>query len=126
MFTYGTVRDPADILLWLPFLGAAQGVFALFTMCLPPLFPTLLRTTGAGFCYNIGRLFAAAGTIVFGLFAKVGTGSDAICDDRLALLYAGCLFLPAVIAAWWMPEPATEVAAPDAPNASAETLAAFD
>jgi hypothetical protein len=53
----------------------------------------------------------------------VGTGSGAICDDRLALLYAGFLFLPAAIAAWWMPEPAAEVPASDSPNA---TLAAFD
>ena len=57
-------------------------------MYLPPLFPTLLRTTGAGFCYNIGRIAAAAGTVFFGLFCKVG-------DYRLALLYAGFLFLPA-------------------------------
>jgi MFS family permease len=105
MLTYGSVRDAASVLVWLPFIGAAQGVFALFTMCLPPLFPTLLRTTGAGFCYNIGRLFAAAGTVVFGLFAKVGTGAGAICDHRLALFYAGSLFLPAAVVAWfWMPE----------------------
>ena len=51
-------------------------------MYLPPLFPVLLRTTGAGFCYNIGRIAAAAGTVVFGLFSKVG-------DYRIALLCAG-------------------------------------
>ena len=28
-------------------------------MYLPPLFPTLLRTTGAGLSYNIGRIAAA-------------------------------------------------------------------
>jgi len=119
IFTYGTVREPGSILLMLPFLGAAQGVFALFTMCLPPLFPTLLRTTGAGFCYNIGRIFAAAGTVIFGLFAQVGTGAGAICDHRLALLYAGCLFLPAGIVAWWLPEPdaAPAVRAPMATEA---------
>ena len=104
MATYGTVRDPASVLLWLPFIGAAQGAFALFTMCLPPLFPTLLRTTGAGFCYNVGRLFAAAGTVIFGLFAKVGTGPGAIFDHRLALFYAGFLFIPAAFLACWMPE----------------------
>lgn len=104
MGAYGTVRDPGGVLMWLPFIGAAQGVFALFTMCLPPLFPTLLRTTGAGFCYNVGRLFAAAGTVVFGLFAQVGSGAGSICDHRLALLYAGFLFIPATIVAWWMPE----------------------
>ena len=69
-----------------------QGVFALFTMYLPPLFPTLLRTTGAGFCYNIGRIAAGLGTVFFGLFSKVG-------DYRLALLYAGFLFLPAAVIA---------------------------
>jgi len=105
MAAYGVVRDANAVLFWLPFLGAAQGAFALFTMCLPPLFPTLLRTTGAGFCYNAGRVFAAAGTVVFGLFAQVGTGDHAICDHRLALLYAGTLFLPAALVAWfWLPE----------------------
>ena len=68
-------------------------------------FPTLLRTTGAGFCYNIGRIFAALGTVTFGLFAKVGTGAEAICDHRLALFYARFLFLPAALVTWlWLPE----------------------
>jgi len=105
MVAYGVVRGPEDILFWLPFLGMCQGAFALFTMCLPPLFPTLVRTTGAGFCYNVGRVFAAAGTVIFGLFAHVGTGGGAICDHRLALFYAGFLFLPAAIVSWfWLPE----------------------
>ncbi len=76
---------------WLPLVGFFSGVFGLFTMYLPPLFPTLLRTTGAGFCYNIGRLAAAAASLVFGWFAPVG-------DYRLALLAAGFLTLGA--AAW--------------------------
>jgi MFS family permease len=104
MAAYGRVLDADGILFWLPFLGAAQGAFALFTMYLPPLFPTLLRTTGAGFCYNVGRVVAAAGTVVFGLFAQVGTGPSAICDHRLALLYSGTLFLPAALISWfWLP-----------------------
>lgn len=96
---------PEARLFWmLAPIGVFQGVFGLFTMYLPPLFPTLLRTTGAGFCYNIGRLAAAAGTIVFGLFSQVG-------DHRLALLYAAWLFLPAAAVAWLLPEPPDEVAA---------------
>src|SRR5688572_30933481 len=66
-------------------------------MYLPPLFPTLLRTTGAGFSYNIGRLAAAAGTVIFGMLSPVE-------DKRLALLYSGCLFLPAALIALAMPD----------------------
>jgi predicted metal-dependent HD superfamily phosphohydrolase len=108
---YGVVRGPEAVLWWLPLIGSAQGAFALFTMSLPPLFPTLLRTTGAGFCYNIGRIIAAAGTVVFGLFAQVGTGANAICDHRLALFYSSWLFLPAAVVTWFfLPEPEKDAA----------------
>src|SRR5829696_6219162 len=82
---------------WFPLAGFFSGVFALFTMYLPPLFPTLLRTTGAGFCYNIGRVAAAACTLVFGLLAPVN-------DYREALLYAGALALVAAAWSWRLPE----------------------
>src|SRR5258708_33924546 len=83
-------------------IGLCQGVFALFTMYLPPLFPTLLRTTGAGFCYNIGRIAAGLGTVFFGLVSNVG-------DYRFALLCAGFLFLPAAGVALLLPEPPHEI-----------------
>jgi cyanate permease len=68
-------------------------------MYLPPLFPTLLRTTGAGFCYNFGRIVAGLGTVFFGVvFSKFG-------DYRTALLYAGFLFIPAALIALLLPEP---------------------
>ena len=94
---YSTPRDHQALLAWFPAIGFCQGVFGLFTMYLPPLFPTLMRTTGAGFCYNIGRVVSAAGVIFFGLFSRVG-------DHRLALFYAGFLFLPAALIALAMPD----------------------
>jgi MFS family permease len=96
--TFLEARAHLAVLIGFFFIGLCQGVFGLFTMCLPPLFPTLLRTTGAGFCYNIGRLIAAGGTVFFGLFTKVG-------DVRQALLYAAILFIPAAGLACWLPEP---------------------
>jgi MFS family permease len=93
---YYVPRDHQALLWWFPLIGFCQGCFALFTMYLPPLFPTLLRTTGAGFCYNIGRVVAAFGTIFFGLRSKMG-------DHRAALLYAGCLFLPAAAVSLFLP-----------------------
>lgn len=77
--------------------GFFQGLFALYTMYLPPLFPTLLRTTGAGFCYNIGRCVSALGVVVFGLFSQVG-------DYRITLIVAGAIFLPTAILAWFLPD----------------------
>jgi MFS family permease len=94
---YATPLSHTAIVPLLLLIGVFQGVFGLFTMYLPPLFPTLLRTTGAGFCYNIGRIVAAFGTVFFGLFSKVG-------DYRLALLSAGFLFLPAMGVALLLPE----------------------
>ena len=94
--TYSVPRTHQTLLVLLPVLGACGGLFALFTMYLPPLFPVLLRTTGAGFCYNIGRLAAAAGTVVFGLFSKVGDYRIALLCRRLPLLAgdASCLVAP--------------------------------
>ena len=99
--TYYTPRTHDQMWWLLPLMGASSGMFALFTMYMPPLFPTLLRTTGAGFCYNIGRIAAAFGTVFFGLFSKVG-------DFRLVLFYAGFMFLPAAAAALFLPEPPDE------------------
>jgi MFS family permease len=95
---YYVERSYLGLFWWLPVLGASSGLFGLFTMYLPPLFPTLLRTTGAGFCYNIGRIVAAVGTVFFGLFNHLG-------DCRLALLYAGFLFIPSAALAMFLPEP---------------------
>jgi len=95
--TYSLPLGHKPLLVLLPVMGACSGLFALFTMYLPPLFPVLLRTTGAGFCYNIGRIAAAGGTVIFGLFSTVG-------DYRIPLLGAGTLFLPATLIAWRLPD----------------------
>jgi MFS family permease len=95
--TYSIVH-PLSTLLWLlPCVGFFSGVFGLFTMYLPPLFPTLLRTTGAGFCYNIGRIFAAFGTVFFGLISPVG-------DLRVSLFYVSFLYLLALPFALLLPD----------------------
>ena len=97
MGAYLVPRGHEELMWWFALIGFCQGVFGLFTMYLPPLFPTLLRTTGAGFCYNIGRIAAALGTVFFGLTGAVGN------DHRLALIYAGTLLLPAAFGAFMMP-----------------------
>jgi MFS family permease len=94
---YGVPRGHEELFWWLAPIGLFQGVFAPFSMYLPPLFPTLLRTTGAGFCFNFGRTAAAVGVVLFAVVSKVG-------DFRQALVFAGCLFVPAALAAMFLPE----------------------
>ncbi len=101
-WTYSQPRGRGEIWYGIAATGLCQGAFALFTMYLPPLFPTLLRTTGAGFCYNIGRIMAGVGTVFFGMFSQVG-------DHRMALLYSSFLFIPAALFAWALPEPPDEL-----------------
>ena len=97
MLAFSRVWDWETTKIHFAIIGACQGVFGLFTMCLPPLFPILLRTTGAGFCYNIGRILAAGGTVFFGLYVQVG-------NFRTALLYAGFLFIPSALVAMMLPQ----------------------
>jgi MFS family permease len=90
MATFGTEHDLGALTrFWLPAVGFWSGVFGLFTMMLPPLFPTLLRTTGAGFSYNIGRIAAAVGTV---FAAQITQGGN----FRQTLFFTGFLFLLAI------------------------------
>jgi MFS family permease len=76
MLTFG-VDWPGQIRLYFYFLIGLSvfGVFGSFTYYLPELFPTRLRGTGAGFCYNIGRVVAAAGPFIVGTVAAQGAAT---------------------------------------------------
>jgi Na+/melibiose symporter-like transporter len=93
--SFAVPRGHVSLMFCTSIVGFFSGVFGLFTMYLPPLFPTLLRTTGAGFSYNIGRIAAAGGTIFFGIYGHV--------DLRHALLVNSFLIIPAAIAAIFLP-----------------------
>jgi MFS family permease len=81
--------------LWLlPLLGFfSNGIFSGFPIYLPEIFPTRIRATGSGFCFNIGRFLAAAGPFATGLLLlKLGTLARAA--SAIALIYvAGIMVL---------------------------------
>ena len=63
--TWGLPLEPIQRLYSCFFIGLTVfGVFGSFTYYLPELFPTRLRSTGAGFCYNAGRIVTAGGPIL--------------------------------------------------------------
>ncbi|MFD9869913.1 MFS transporter [Streptomyces niveus] len=84
-------------LLWLgpmfAFFAAYAGVFGVY---LGELFPTRVRTTGAGFCYNIGRGVSAFAPLTLGVLA-VNTGFGAgllVCAGFMACAAIAMTFLP--------------------------------
>jgi hypothetical protein len=70
-----------------------------FAIYFPELFPTPLRATGTGFCFNGGRLVAAS-ILVFSGWLK----SLPEMDLRLAVTLLGLLFVPGVLVILWLPE----------------------
>lgn len=74
--TFGLDLSPQVRLTSYFFIGLSVfGVFGSFTYYLPELFPTRLRGTGSGFCYNVGRVLAAAGPFLVGSIAARGVGA---------------------------------------------------
>ena len=56
-FTFGWLSRGPDVYWMLPLLGLCTcGIFGVIIVYLPELYPTRLRTTGTGFCYNIGAI----------------------------------------------------------------------
>ncbi len=87
LVTFG-VEMPAETRLYLYFFVGLTvfGIFGSFTFYLPELFPTRLRATGAGFCYNIGRVIASAGPFLIGSVAAAGAGAPRIVLEALSLV----------------------------------------
>ena len=74
-------------LLILPALGFfTTGIFSGFPVYLPELYPTRMRATGAGFCFNAGRVLAASSPFLTGYL--VGhLGSFARAASSVAVIY---------------------------------------
>lgn len=92
---YSVPRSYGDVLWLLPILGFFNnGIFSGFPIYLPELYPTRLRATGAGFCFNAGRVLASAAPFITGwLVTTLGSFNKAA--SAIALIYLlGLLVLP--------------------------------
>ena len=54
---------------------------------LPELFPTRVRATGQGLCYNFGRILAAVGALTQGQLVNAYAGSYAKAGATVTLIY---------------------------------------
>jgi len=103
MLTFGLDLPPYDRLYGYFFIGLTVfGVFGSFTYYLPELFPTRLRATGSGFCYNSGRIVAAIGPFVVGSVSAMG--ADALATAMQMLFWVGAVPLAGLLLMPWVIE----------------------
>jgi MFS family permease len=92
-------KDYQSLFLLVPLMGLfTNGIFGMFTPYFPELFPTRLRATGVGFCFNIARIFAAIGPFIAGTLV-VAFGGIPKAGAIMALSY-----VIGLIAVWFAPE----------------------
>ena len=95
-----------QIFVLIPIMGFCQlALFGGYAIYFPELFPTRLRSTGISFCYNVGRLVAAAGPLTLGLLtSKVFAGYPDPMPSRLAGVAMCAVFLVGLLALPFAPE----------------------
>lgn len=83
--------SPMMLACCLPVFGFfTLGMHAGYAVYFPELYPTRVRGTGAGFCFNMGRLGTAAAFLVFGFWVKM-------LPESLALLLSPLYLVGAVV-----------------------------
>ena len=97
LFAFGA-RSTITLLVVGPLVGYfAHGYFSMFGAMLAELFPTRIRASGQGFCYNTGRLVSVAGPLgIAAAASKYGLG--------FGIAFAASGFALGAILIWLLPE----------------------
>jgi MFS family permease len=97
-FVFNSLQTATDAYWMLPMMGFAQlALFAGYSIYFPELFPTRLRGTGVGFCYNTVRYLAAPAPILLGYLST-------LLSFRTAAVLMSSVYLIGMIALIWAPE----------------------
>jgi len=99
LFAYTQIETTEALTWFMPLYGFfAIGGFGTFAAYLPELFPTRIRATGQGFCWNMGRACTAIGPLVSG--ALVGVLGSV---PTAAVAVTG-IYIIGLVAIWFGPE----------------------
>lgn len=93
---YGlSARNPATLLLISPLMGFfGHGYFSVFGAMLAELFPSAIRATAQGLCYNGGRAVSAAAPWMIGfLSTSIGLGPTLALTSLLYVIGAALVLL---------------------------------
>ncbi len=105
VFVFNSLQSGTDAYWMLPLMGFAQlSVFGGYSIYFPELFPTRLRGTGVGFCYNTVRYLAAAFP-PFLMFLNSMLVEHGVAEPfRKAATVMSIIFVLGIVALRWAPE----------------------
>lgn len=105
IFVFNNLRSGTDAYWMLPLMGFAQlSVFGGYAIYFPELFPTRLRGTGVGFCYNTVRYLAAAFPPLLMFLNRHLIERGAAEPFRTAATILSFIFVLGIVALIWAPE----------------------
>jgi MFS transporter, SHS family, sialic acid transporter len=86
--------------------GITASFYGFFPLYFPELFPTSVRATGQGFCFNFGRLIAAIGALQLGNLMSLFNGANVTPVQSAANAYSvlSCIYLVGMVLVWFAPE----------------------
>jgi MFS family permease len=94
LVVFGVPMSLAALGVVLPLFGfLTLGMHAGYAVYFPELFPTRLRGTGGGFCFNVGRLIAAPILFLGGWMQRDGGFSLPMTASALSLLFVPGMLL---------------------------------
>lgn len=97
-YVFYDLNSASDAYWMLPMMGFAQlALFAGYSIYFPELFPTRIRGTGVGFCYNTVRYLAAPAPLLLGKLSE-------IVPFRTAAILMSSVYVVGAIALMWAPE----------------------
>lgn len=111
ILVFGTLSAEWQVYWMLPLLGFCNlAVFGGFAIYFPELYPTRLRSTGTGFCYNVARYLAAFGPLTLGYLVPLYAGilgpstTDPTLPFRYATLTVACIYVLGLLTLPFAPE----------------------
>jgi MFS family permease len=99
------LRQPSQVFWMPPILGfCTLSVFGGYAIYFPELYPTRLRSSGVGFCYNVGRVITALALFGSAYLVDMLKSYGVAEPFRVgSILITGIYFL-GIIALIWAPE----------------------
>ncbi len=105
VLTFGFMRTESHVYWMLPILGfSTLTVFGGYAIYFPELYPTRLRSTGTGFCYNVARYLAAGAPMALGLLSAALIGLFPDNAFRVAAVLVAGFYFVGLVFVWFAPE----------------------